>query len=310
MAIGPTTVLPDVVSGIGARYRAIGKTLADYWALTKPDVKLLIAITVLAGFCLARPTSFQEFALARLIHTLLGTSLVAGGAGALNQFIERRFDAQMRRTVRRPVASGRITPYGALWFGVSLSAAGGIYLDLAVNRIASLLAVFTLAGYLFLYTPLKRKTALCTLVGAIPGAIPPLIGWVAASDTLGAGAWILSAIVFLWQFPHFMAIAWIYREDYDRAGYLVLPRGNARAQVVAWQSLLPSILLIPLCVVPTPAGPRWIILYSERFAAQLRLLVLRSSPGGSAIERRRTPIADCFGVYLPCLFLLMLFDKK
>jgi len=216
----------------------------------------------------------------------------------------------MRRTARRPLASGRISPNGALWFGVSLSIGGAIYLDLAVNRIASLLAVFTLVGYLFLYTPLKRKTALCTLAGAIPGAIPPLIGWAAASGTLSAGAWILSAILFLWQFPHFMAIAWIYREDYDRAGYLVLPRGNVRARVVAWQSLLPSILLIPLCVVPTLLGHAGLF-----YVAGASLLSFGFLYYGARLALHRSNIVarqllTASVVYLPCLFLLMLFNKK
>ena len=142
----------------------------------------------------------------------------------------------MRRTARRPVASGGIEPSHALWFGVSLSLAGAVYLALAVNVLASLLAVVTLLSYLFLYTPLKRKTPLCTLVGAFPGAVPPLIGWAAARGRLDPEAWVLYAMVFLWQFPHFMAIAWMYREDYARAGYLVLPLDERRDRFVMWQS--------------------------------------------------------------------------
>src|SRR5262249_18732222 len=150
---------------------------------------------------------------------LAGTLLVAGGTATLNQYVERKFDAQMRRTKRRPVAAGRIDPAQALWFGIALSVSGTIYLAAAVNLLASLLAVLTLLSYLLLYTPLKRKTPLCTLVGAIPGAVPPLIGWAAGSGGLSLEAWLLYALVFLWQFPHFMAIAWMYREDYEHAGY-------------------------------------------------------------------------------------------
>ena len=147
------------------------------------------------------------FRLLPVINTLLGTLLVAGGTGTLNQFLERSFDAQMRRTARRPLASGRLKGSHVLWFGISLVLAGTVYLALAANALASLLAVVTLVSYLFLYTPLKRKTPLCTLIGAFPGAIPPLIGWAAARGQLNAEAWVLYAMVFLWQFPHFMAIA-------------------------------------------------------------------------------------------------------
>lgn len=310
MAVEPPTVLSDVVSEIEGRYRASELALADYWALTKPDVNLLIVITVLAGFCLARPTPSDNFPLGRLIHTLLATSLVASGSGTLNQFIERRFDAQMRRTARRPLAAGRIAPLSALWFGISLTFGGAIYLTLAVNWLASLLAILTLTSYLVLYTPLKRKSALCTLVGAFSGAMPPLIGWAAASGRLSLTAWILYSILFLWQFPHFMAIAWIYREDYDRAGYLVLPRGKGRSRVMAWQSLLPPLLLIPLCLIPTLLGHAGLLfaigasLLNFGFLYCGARLVLR----GSNIVARQLLTASI--IYLPSLFLLMLLNKK
>jgi len=149
---------------------------------------------------------------------LLGTLLVASGTGSLNQYLERKFDAQIRRTARRPAAAGRLTPSAVLVFGTALAATGSIYLAIAVNLLASVLATLTLLIYLFVYTPLKRKTPMCVLVGAFPGAMPPLIGWAAASGRLNIEAVILYAMLFLWQFPHFMAIAWMYREDYDRAG--------------------------------------------------------------------------------------------
>jgi protoheme IX farnesyltransferase len=227
--------------------------LADYWALTKPDVNLLILITTAAGFYLGLPMRAVGFPILLLCHTLLGTLLVASGTATLNQYVEREFDAQMRRTKRRPLAAGRIDPSSVLWLGIALSVSGAIYLAAAVNLLASLLTVLTLLSYLLLYTPLKRKTPLCTLVGAFPGAVPPLIGWAAASGTLSAGAWLLYALVFLWQFPHFMAIAWMYREDYDRAGYLVLPRGNARVPLMVLQTILPLISLVAIAIVQTPA---------------------------------------------------------
>lgn len=156
------------------------------------------------------------------LPTLLRTMLVASGAATLNQLIELRYDAQMRRTARRPLASGRIAPSHALWFGVSLSVFDVVYLAISTNALASLLSALTLLSCLFLYTPLKRLTPLCTLVGAIPGATPPLIGWAAARGHLDPAAWVLFAIVFLWQFPHFMSIAWMYREDYAPAIWVCL----------------------------------------------------------------------------------------
>jgi protoheme IX farnesyltransferase len=223
MATEPTIVPIEIEQRYPVRsYTA----LAEYWALTKPEVNSLIAVTTFAGFYLGYPIHSHHFPFTLLIHTLLGTLLVASGTGTLNQFFERCFDAQMRRTARRPIPAGRVEPASALHFGIFLSSAGSIYLAVAVNVLVSLLAVLTVVTYLFLYTPLKRETPLCTLVGALPGAMPPLIGWAAASGNLGLGAWVLYAFVFLWQFPHFMAIAWMYREDYARAGYLVLPHGE------------------------------------------------------------------------------------
>src|SRR6266849_1679670 len=223
---------------------------ADYWSLTKPEVNLLIGVTTAAGSWLGRPQGLDGFPFIRLLHTVVGTLLVASGTGTLNQFLERRFDALMRRTAKRPVAAGRIAPSHALAFGLLLSTTGAIYLAAAVNALSSLLALVTMAGYLLVYTPLKRKTPLCTVIGALPGAAPPLIGWAASTGSLSLEAWTLYALVFLWQFPHFMAIAWMYREDYQRAGYMVLPRGDAGASFMLCQAMARLLLLVPLSVTP------------------------------------------------------------
>jgi protoheme IX farnesyltransferase len=223
------------------RHFAESTLLSNYWALTKPEVNFLILITAFVGFYLAS-ASDGRFSFVRLFNTLLGTLLVASGTGSLNQYLERHFDAQMRRTARRPAAAGRLTPSAVLAFGTALAITGGIYLATAVNLLTSALATVTLLTYLFVYTPLKRKTPLCVLVGAFPGAMPPLIGWAAASGRLNIEAGILYAMLFLWQFPHFMAIAWMYREDYDRAGYLVLPKGNARVPFMIWKLYCRSLL--------------------------------------------------------------------
>ena len=225
------------------------KVFGDYWALTKPEVNFLILITTFLGFYRGCASAGRPFSFAALFNTLLGTLLVASGTGTLNQYLERHFDAQMRRTARRPVAAGRVGSSAVLAFGIGLAAVGTIYLAAVVSSIASLLALITLLSYLFLYTPLKRKTSLCVLIGAFPGAMPPLIGWAAAAGRLNMEAWTLYAILFLWQFPHFMAIAWMYREDYDRAGYLVLPKGQERLLFVIVQTLLPQLALIGLSIV-------------------------------------------------------------
>ena len=226
--------------------------LSDYWALTKPEVNFLILITTFVGFYLAC-ASDGRFSFVRLFNTLLGTLLVASGTGTLNQYLERHFDAQMRRTARRPAAAGRLTPSAVLAFGTALAMTGSIYLAIAVNLLASTLAALTVLTYLFVYTPLKRKTPLCVLVGAFPGAMPPLIGWAAASGRLNSEAGMLYAMLFLWQFPHFMAIAWMYREDYDRAGYLVLPKGNARVPFVTLETLFPLLALVAISIMQFPA---------------------------------------------------------
>jgi len=284
--------------------------LSGYWSLTKPEVNFLIAVTVAAGFWMGAPTSFAHFPWTSLLHTLIGTVLVASGAATLNQLIELRFDAQMRRTARRPLVSRRIEPAHALWFGISLSVIGVIYLAVATNALASLLSILTLAGYLFLYTPLKRKTPLCTLIGALPGAVPPLIGWAAASGRLDGNAWLLFAIVFLWQFPHFMAIAWMYREDYARAGYVVVPAGKSKDRFVAWQTLLPSLALLAVALVPAIRGQSGMVYfagasilgavflgYSARFAFEM-----------SAVSARRLLFASI--LYLPLLLAFLALDKK
>ena len=282
---------------------------ADYWALTKPEINFLIAIATFTGFYLGWPAQLHGFPFLLLIHTLLGTLLVASGAGTLNQYVERRFDALMRRTARRPLAAGRLEPSSALWFGILLSLAGGAYLAAAVNALASLLALLTIVSYLALYTPLKRKTPLCTVVGALPGAMPPLIGWAAATGKLSFEAWVLYVILFFWQFPHFMAIAWMYREDYARAGYLVLPRGEQSGRFMSWQALVASLALIPVSLSPTvAAGPSPVyfvvagVLSSGFFYYSARLAFQRSNAAA-----RRLLMASI--IYLPLVFLLMALNK-
>jgi heme o synthase len=297
------------LTALQRRHSVRSHVLSDYWELTKPEVNFLIAMTTVAAFCLGSPKPLAHFPWLLLLHTLLGTVLVASGAGALNQLLERKFDAQMRRTARRPIAAGRIERIQALIFGSLLSLGGTIYLALAVRPAASLLALLTLSVYLFLYTPLKRRTPWCTLVGAFPGAMPALIGYVAATGKLDSQAWLLYSILFLWQFPHFMAIAWMYREDYARAGYRVLPIGTEKTRFMGWQSVLPALVLVSLTFAPMAlrhANPVFVtgtLLLSLGFLYfAARLALIRSNQSA-----RRLLLVSI--LYLPLVFLLVVLAK-
>jgi heme o synthase len=280
-------------------------TVVDYWALTKPEVNFLVVIATFVGFRLASSSAPALL----LIRTLVGTLLVASGAATLNQFIERSFDAQMRRTSRRPLAAGKVRPSYALWFGISLSVAGSLCL-VAINITTALVGVITLLSYLFLYTPLKRKTPLCTLVGAFPGAAPPLIGWAAARGRLDPEAWVLYSIIFLWQFPHFMSIAWMYRKDYLRARYQVLPAGGLRDGLVKWQSFPFSLALVPVSLIPAVAGETGIGYTIGAVVLSLAFLysTARFAFRRSNVTARHLLVASI--LYLPLLFALLVFDKK
>jgi protoheme IX farnesyltransferase len=298
------------VSAVQGRRIASSKMLFDYWELTKPEINFMIAITAAAGFWMGSPAELPHFPWTPFLRMLLGIILVASGAATLNQLIELRYDAQMRRTARRPLASGRIPPSHALWFGVLLSVFGAVYLSIATNVLASLLATLTLLSYLFLYTPLKRITPLCTLVGAIPGAAPPLIGWAAARGHLDPAAWVLFAIVFLWQFPHFMSIAWMYREDYASAGYLVLPSDENRNRFVIWQSVLAPAVLLPVGLIPTITRSSGLAYFGGALAIGGIFLYY-----SACFAVRRTNVAArqlllASILYLPAVLTLLVLNKK
>lgn len=280
--------------------------LGDYWMLTKPEVNLLVVMSALVGFYLGANGPIR---LGLLLNTLFGTLLVASGTATLNEYLERSYDGRMRRTASRPLPAGRISPGAGLCFGLLLSAGGGIYLALTVNRLASFLALLTLALYLVLYTPLKRKTPLCTLVGAFPGAIPPLIGWAAARGSLSFEAWILFALLFFWQFPHFTAIAWMYRHDYSRAGYLMLPPADQEGRFMATQVAGFSLLLIPVSVIPTLLGEAGLVYLFGAIVLGIGFLYYscRLAISRSNFVARRVLLASV--IYLPLLFILMMVNK-
>ena len=293
------------------RAKAVGRgglrTFNDYWVLTKPEVNFLVVISTLVGFYLAARGPLD---LARLLHTLLGTLLVASGTATLNQLIERDADAQMRRTASRPLPAGRLSAASALWFGLALAVVGGVYLWLAVNALTSLLALSTLASYLLVYTPLKKRTPWCTFIGAFPGAMPPPIGWAGATGHLSSEAWVLYGILFLWQFPHFLAIAWMYREDYARAGFQMLPRGDAEGRAMARLIVGYSLALLPISLLPAWMGQAGVLYF---FGALLLGLMYVHSSARLAMARtnalaKRLLLASI--VYLPLVLALLMLDKR
>ncbi|MGI8566344.1 MAG: heme o synthase, partial [Pyrinomonadaceae bacterium] len=225
--------------------------LAAYVELTKPRITLFIVLTAAAGFCLGTKGAL-DYAL--LAHTLFGVALLSSGIATLNQYMERDLDGRMRRTAARPLPSGKLRPFDALIFGVALTVIAEAYLALTVNPLTALLGFAVIVGYLFCYTPLKTRTSLSTVVGAFPGAMPPLVGWAAANNAIGVEAWTLFAILFLWQFPHFLAIAWMYREDYARAGIMMLPVVEPEGLRTGQQIVIWALLLLPVSLMPTALG--------------------------------------------------------
>ncbi|MFB3095475.1 MAG: heme o synthase [Candidatus Acidiferrales bacterium] len=284
-----------------------GFRLRDFLELAKPEVTSLIVLSTLAGFYLGTRGQL-DFSL--LLHTLLGTALVAGGTGALNQFVERSTDARMRRTAQRPLPAGRMHPVMGLAYGSGLAAAGIAYLLLLVNPLASLLALLTLASYLLLYTPLKKRTHLCTLVGAFPGAMPPLIGWAAAQNQLTLEAWVLYGILFLWQFPHFFAIAWLYRDDYARGGIIMLPAVDPSGRATFQQIVAYSALLLPMSVLPSLLGLAGTLYLWSAVLLGLSFLAVSVWGSLSRTTRRARYLLHASVLYLPALFGLLMFDKQ
>src|SRR5438105_11853766 len=246
--------------------------LSAYVELTKPRITFLIVLTSAAGFCLGSRGAVNYLLFA---NAMISIGLLSSGIATLNQFIERDLDGLMRRTASRPLPTGRLAPLEAMWLGVLLTAGAETYLALFVNGLSAILGLTVIAGYLFLYTPLKTRTTLSTAVGAFPGAMPPLIGWTAARGEIDVAAWVLFAILFLWQFPHFLAIAWMYREDYGRAGIRMLPVVEPEGRVTGQQIIAYSLMLVPVSLLPTVLG----ISGRFYFAAALVLGVLFLATG-------------------------------
>jgi protoheme IX farnesyltransferase len=286
--------------------------MKDYIALTKPRITWLILMSTGVGYFFGAQKDWHGWSgwhWLTLIHTIIGTGLIASGTAALNQWIERKADAKMRRTQARPLPSGRLNPGQALVFAIAISVAGFAELWFGANPLAALLGLITLLTYLFVYTPLKQRSPHSTTFGSIPGAMPPLIGFAAASGTLTWDAWVLFAILFLWQFPHFYAIAWMYKEDYARAGIRMLPVVEPDGKSTARRILLYSIALIPISLMPKFFAMAGNVYLYGALALGLVFLYygLRIRWDRTRQQARRVLLASV--VYLPVLFSLMLFDR-
>ncbi|HKQ86849.1 MAG TPA: heme o synthase [Candidatus Acidoferrales bacterium] len=280
--------------------------LWSYVVLTKPDVTFLVVITTVAGFYLGS-TGAINWSL--MLNTLLATMLVAGGTAALNQYVEREMDAVMRRTASRPLPAGTLQPRDVIIFGVSTVIAGGLWLALAVNGISALVALATTLLYLGAYTPLKTRTPLATAVGAIPGALPPLIGWAAARGSLSLGGWVLFAILFFWQFPHFMAIAWMYREDYARAGIKMLPVVDPKGNSTFRQIVTTSTILVWVSALPTVIGMTGISYFFAALALGMLLLQVSLWANRHRTNARAKWLMHATVAHIPILLCWMIADR-
>lgn len=277
-----------------------------FYDLTKPGITRMVLVTTAAGFYLATRGTMD---LLLLLNTLLGTALAASGTNALNQWIERSEDAQMRRTANRPLPSGRLRSAEAAGFAWAISIVGIIYLSVYVNVLTAAIVATSLSSYVFVYTPLKRKTWISTLIGAVPGALPILAGWTASGQPLTAGAWALFAIMFAWQMPHFYALAWIYREDYGRAGFRMLTVVDGTGVRAARHTLSFAALLIPISVMPAFLGVTGPLYLLGAVILSCGFLFLTLGMLKAPSERIAWRIFTGSIIYLPVLLLLMVIDK-
>ena len=280
--------------------------MKDFIALTKPGLVIMLVLTTCVGFYLGTDGSVDWLL---LLHTLAGTTLAAGGTLALNQFMERDRDALMQRTRKRPLPAGKLRPAQALWFGVSITAAGLLYLALVVNVLSSVVTAAITVTYLFLYTPLKHRTTLSTVFGAVPGALPPVTGWAAARNELGLEAGVLFAILFLWQMPHALALAWLFREDYARGGFQLLPAVDPDGRFTSVQILINCLALTAFSLVPTILGIAGVLYFYTALAAGLGLLAFAIHLTVTRTQASARNLFFASLVFLLVQFSVMAYDK-
>jgi heme o synthase len=280
--------------------------MGDFVALAKPRLNLLVVVSAAAGYVMAGGSAQDVI---RLISMIVGTGLVAGGASAFNQIIERQADGLMQRTRLRPMPDGRLAARDAVAFGAALTVAGLAILALGANLLSAIVAFGTLVSYAAVYTPLKKVTSFSTVVGAIPGALPPVIGWAAAEGALSRGAWVLFAILFLWQLPHFLAIAWIYRDDYARAGFPMLPVIDPDGRRTARQAVIYAAALLPVSLAPTLVGMAGPLYFAGALVLTLLfvILALKFAISRSVPDARRLFFGSI--TYLPLLWMLMIANR-
>jgi len=280
--------------------------LGAYIALTKPEVSLLVLMTTGAGFYMGAHGPMPWL---HMLHVIFGTMMIAAGTAALNHYIERESDRFMRRTASRPLPTGQLTPAEALRFGLGLALAGAVDLYYSAGSIACLLGVFTSLSYLLAYTPLKKRTVWATFIGAIPGAIPPMIGWTAATGELGTGAWLLFAILFLWQFPHFHAISWMYREDYARAGILMLPVVDKDGTRTFRQIVLYAASLVAVSLLPAIMGFAGMLYFFGALVTCTGLVQVCLWAASAKTNTRAKWLMHATVLHIPILLGLMMYDK-
>jgi len=289
-----------------AEQRPTRRRVVDFLSLTRPRVVLMVLVTTFVGFSLGSQGAPDWF---RLLKTLFGMALAAGGTAALNQYLERDVDRKMARTRLRPLPDGRLKPPEALAFGVAITACGLLALTLLVDPLSGLITAISVVSYLFLYTPLKRKSPLCTLIGAIPGALPPVAGWAATRGELGIEAWVLCAILFLWQIPHSLAIAWLYRNDYAQAGFRLLsvidPDGRSMGRPIVSHCLA----LLIVGILPTVIGLTGSVYFVAAFVLGIAFLGCGVALAVSRSAKAARRLLHASLVYLPVLLLMMVLDN-
>ena len=295
-----------VRAAVGTEELTSGTLVADLIELTKPRITVMVVVTAGIGMLLAANGGLP---LELIIHTLVGTALLSAGSSALNQVLERDLDALMERTADRPLPAGRMSADAGLLFGVGLAIVGLLELAVGVNLLTALLGAVALAGYVFVYTPLKRFSSLATLVGAVPGAIPPLMGWAAVENGVGAGGWVLFGILFLWQLPHFLAIAWLCREDYARAGFPMLPVIEPSGRSTARQMILYGAALLPVSLLPTILGLTGLTYFLGTLSLGCFFLgfCVAFSLSFSRQAARRVLLISV--LYLPAVLIVMVLDR-
>lgn len=284
---------------------SLAQTLRAYVELTKPRITLMVTLTTIAGFLLATESAVNY---GKLLHLILGIALLSSGISTLNQWMERELDALMLRTRERPLPAGKLLAGQALGFGATLTVFAILYVTIFINPLTGFLGLLTAASYLFLYTPLKTRTTLSTVWGAFPGAMPPLVGWAAERGALSLEAWALFAILFLWQFPHFLAIAWMYREDYERAGIKMLPVVEPEGRITSRQIVAYTLLLLPVSLLPTLLNISGNLYFVGAGLLGVVFLVfsVRAAWGRTKWEARQLLLASV--LYLPILFALMVLN--